>query len=282
MAEHHSHDLAEILLQAASEYPLNPRQRPFHETYAANKIIAMIQEQRPRFLALCRAIARNREWYQKIPYYNKGPTDPTPSWINGYLPGLDAMLLYSLIVLRNPKVYLEVGSGNSTRFVRCAIADHNLSTRIISIDPQPRTDIEQICDQIIRKPLEEMVHYNSFSGLSREDVVFIDSSHRSFQNYDVTVFFTEILPLIPSGVIYGVHDILLPFDYSDEWADRFYNEQYLLVCYLLGGASGDRIAFPGTFVSLDTEARGILEFLHYNDYFRVIEKHAGAFWLERA
>ena len=36
-----------------------------------------------------------------------------------------------------------------------------------------------------------------------------------------------------------MHDILLPFDYPAEWADRFFNEQYLLASYLLGGAAGD-------------------------------------------
>ena len=43
-----------------------------------------------------------------------------------------------------------------------------------------------------------------------------------------------------------MHDIFLPWDYPEEWRDRFYNEQYLLLSYLLGGADGDEIILPVT------------------------------------
>jgi hypothetical protein len=52
-------------------------------------------------------------------------------------------------------------------------------------------------------------------------------------NSDVTVFMLDVLPRIPAGVLVGIHDIFLPYDYFDTWADRGYNEQYLLACYLL-------------------------------------------------
>ena len=37
---------------------------------------------------------------------------------------------------------LEIGSGNSTKFARRAIRDHRLCTRITSIDPHPRAEID--------------------------------------------------------------------------------------------------------------------------------------------
>ena len=40
----------------------------------------------------------------------------------------------------------------------------------------------------------------------------------------------------------------LPRDYSAGWFSRFYNEQYLLMAYLLGGAGGDEIIMPAHFV----------------------------------
>jgi len=58
------------------------------------------------------------------------------------------------------------------------------------------------------------------------------------------VFFTETLPYLPPGLIYGLHDIFIPDDYPDEWNDRFYAEQYLLMCYLLGGSAGDALHLP--------------------------------------
>jgi hypothetical protein len=63
-------------------------------------------------------------------------------------------------------------------------------------------------------------------------------------NSDVTVFFTEVLPVLASGVTIGIHDIFLPYDYPAAWVDRYYSEQYLLACYLLSEASGFEILLP--------------------------------------
>ena len=55
-----------------------------------------------------------------------------------------------------PRLYLEVGSGYSTRFARQAIKDHSPETEILSIDPCPRDEIDAICDEVIRLPVEEV------------------------------------------------------------------------------------------------------------------------------
>ena len=44
-----------------------------------------------------------------------------PAWNNTILPGLDINSLYSLLRLKNPSKYIEIGSGNSTNVVRKAI-----------------------------------------------------------------------------------------------------------------------------------------------------------------
>ena len=51
----------------------------------------------------------------------------------------------------------------------------------------------------------------------------------------------------------GCTNIDLPNDYPNQLASRHYNEQYLLACYLFGGANGDTIVMPNAFVSLDAE-----------------------------
>ena len=160
--------------------------------------------------------------------------DGEPHWRNLWIGSFDAIALYSFTASRRPRRYVEVGSGISTRFVRRAVRDHGLITRITSIDPEPRAEIDSLCDEILRLPLEK-TNLAAFAGLAAGDIVFIDSSHRSFMGSDVTVFFTEVLPLLPAGVAVGLHDIYLPFDYPEEWVPRYYNEQYLLACYLLGG-----------------------------------------------
>src|SRR5260370_713340 len=75
--------------------------------------------------------------------------------MNIYFSALDAIALYGLLGLRKPSRYLEVGSGNSTMFARRAIRDLGLGTQITSIDPQPRAEIDALCDRVVRTRLEE-------------------------------------------------------------------------------------------------------------------------------
>ena len=158
------------------------------------------------------------------------PGEPgQPHWINDWFPAFDAVGLYGYIATRRPRRLIEIGSGNSTLFARRAIADHGLATRIVSIDPEPRADVDAICDEVMRLPLED-VPLEFFATVTADDILFFDGSHRALQNSDATVFFTEILPMLPPGALVGVHDIFLPFDYPDGWRNRWYSEQYLLAC----------------------------------------------------
>jgi Methyltransferase domain len=221
--------------------------------------------------------------FEKIPI-DADPATVTPFWQNGWIPGLDAVSLYTTVAKYNPRFYVEVGSGNSTKFVRRAIADNGLRTRMISIDPMPRAEINSIVDTAIRKPLED-VSLDTFQPLQSGDVVFLDNSHRAFQNSDVTVFFTEILPVLPSGVIYGLHDIFLPQDYPKEWAPRFYNEQYLLHAYLIGGRGGDDILFPAAYVTEAKEGsklRDLMNKLFDKPPLSNAGQHGGCFWLSKS
>lgn len=179
-----------------------------------------------------------------------------------------------------PARYIEIGSGISTRFARRAIMDHSLKTRIVSIDPQPHNPIEGLCDEIIVSRLEDMPA--SFWGkLSANDMLFIDNSHRSFPASDVTVF-GEIMPAIPAGVVFGMHDIFLPYDYPEEFARRFSNEQYLLMAYLLGGGGADEIILPVYWASHQPKLSQILEPLwKRDDLFDGLSIEGGCFWLRR-
>lgn len=156
---------------------------------------------------------------------------PKVNWHNHFIPALDALSLF-WAVSRSKSTFVEVGSGNSTIFARRAIEYLGVKTRLISIDPYPRVEINALCDEVIRQPLEQ-VDLSIFERLEAGDVVFIDNSHRSFMNSDVTVVMLDILPRLKKGVIVGFHDIFLPFDYFPSWSARAYNEQYLLASYLL-------------------------------------------------
>lgn len=260
-----------------TDYPYTPRYRKIGGA-GAEQIVGLMDAAGGSVARILATIQTYLPDLRKIPI-EADPDGTTPFWANGWLPGLDGMLLYSLVRHRAPKIFLEVGSGNSTKFVRQAIADANLATQIVSIDPHPRASVDRLCDVVIRSPVEELPGAELAKLVATADMLFVDNSHRAFQNSDVTVFFTEMLPALRPGTIYGIHDIVLPDDYSPQWADRFYNEQYMLVAYLLGGAAGDDVLFPGLYATgKNYESIGKL---FEGPEFAGVERFSGAFWMAR-
>jgi predicted O-methyltransferase YrrM len=172
-------------------------------------------------------------------------------WINRMMPPLDSAALYSFLRLNQPKLYLEVGSGYSTKMARRAVRDAEMQTRIVSIDPNPRAEVDYICDEVIRKSVET-VEVTVFDRLQAGDVLFFDGSHCCYMNSDVTVFFLEVLPRLRSGVVVQIHDIALPYDYPPEMTERYYSEQYLLAC-CLSNRDRYRVLLPNHFVAKDPE-----------------------------
>ena len=161
------------------------------------------------------------------------PTQPlAPAWVGGAITAFDCLALYGVVRKFSPKLYLEIGSGMTTCFARQAITDARLQTKVISIDPDPRREVDAICDQVIREALETC-DVSLFDQLEAGDILFLDGSHRSFMNSDVTVFFIDVLPRIKPGVIVHVHDILLPWDYPDFFKNWYWNEQYMLAVYMM-------------------------------------------------
>jgi len=153
-------------------------------------------------------------------------------WQNRWIPPLDAISIYGLLAARRPRLYLEIGSGFSTRFARRAIRDQRLPTRIVSVDPEPRADVDALCDQVVRSRMET-VDLAIFDQLQPGDMLLLDGSHRCLPNSDVTAFFLEVLARLPPEVLVGVHDIFLPYDYPEAFLGRYYSEQYVLGAWLL-------------------------------------------------
>lgn len=261
------------------DYSYVPRVRRWDAALGNDHCGQIIASKSERYRRLLQEFLAYKDSFLKISAQE--PADESqPYWSNPWLPPLDALCLYGLIAKHNPRLYVEVGSGNSTKYVRRAISDHGLRTRIISIDPHPRAVIDKICDEVVRKKLEDC-DLELFAGLGAEDVLFVDNSHRSFQNSDVTVVFTEILPVLQSGCIYGIHDIFLPNDYPVDWLERFYNEQYLLMAYLLGGAGGDEIVCPVHFIQLNPELVEIVSPVIAHPNLEGALPIGGGFWMRR-
>ncbi len=240
----------------------------------------------PLHAAFARDEARYRRTLQQIRRYDSDlcalPVRATeagqPSLVNGFLPGLDSAALYAFIRDRRPRRYIEVGSGNSTKFAARAKADGALATAITSIDPRPRAEIDELCDAVLRTRLERLPP-DVFGDLEPGDVVFFDGSHSVYMGNDVAVFFLEVLPELPPGILVGIHDIYLPFDYPPMFAERFYTEQYMLAAYLLA-APPVRVILPAQYVMASPDLRALVERMWDQPHLHEVEHHGAAFWME--
>jgi hypothetical protein len=180
-----------------------------------------------------------------------------PFWDNDMFAALDAAALSVILKMLQPRTIMEVGSGNSTKFARWTIERCAMDTKIVSVDPQPRFEVDALCDEVIRAPVEA-VDLAAFDRLESGDIFFLDGSHRALMNSDVTVVWLDILPRLRRGVTVHIHDIFLPDDYPLDWSSRFYSEQYLLAASLLAGADF-RVLFPSHFVQNDSRLYPELE-----------------------
>jgi len=265
-------------------YPVTPQPRwgwgkPVHAG-----LHRCLNRARPTFEAVLENLRRYREALYAVP---TTPTALSPYWDNGWFSCLDAAALVGFLLMRRPRRYIEIGSGYATLFARHAVRWGKLETRITSIDPQPRTDIDGICDDILRCRLEDCA-VDLFAALRPGDILFLDGSHRVFTNSDTTALFFDILPRLRPGVLVHLHDIFLPADYPAAWNGRLYSEQYLLGAMLMCGSPPFDVTLPCYFVctdpSLSTRVKEIFEgrpaapipYLYEND----ASIPGVSFWLE--
>jgi hypothetical protein len=174
----------------------------------------------------------------------------------------DAEILYLMVRSLSPKRIVEVGSGNSTRIIRQAVADGRLIVSHIAIDPEPRADITGLTDRVLRQRFEETDAMGELCALEANDILFVDSSHKVHVANDVSKLFCNAIPALAPGVVVHVHDVFLPFDYPEPFCVDYsgWGEQYLLQVML--AARPREILWPGYYLQkLRPELRQALPFL---------------------
>ncbi len=169
---------------------------------------------------------------------------------NNYYTTPDAEALYAVVRLHEPERIVEIGSGFSTQLFRVAIGDARTNTKLTSIDPDPRQDINRYSDVIVRQRVEKLADLTAFQELDEKDILFVDSSHEIKPGNDLLHIVFNILPKLRPGVLIHFHDIFLPYEYPKEWiCDNRWNwtEQYLVQALLTGNDSYDAI-WPGYYL----------------------------------
>lgn len=194
----------------------------------------------------------------------------------------DAECWYGVIRHFKPSIIIEIGSGQSTIIARQAIEKNKSENpeyicRHVCIEPYEASWLESIGVEVVRKRVED-VDPSFFNSLSRNDLLFIDSSHVIRPQGDLIVEFLQILPRLASGVVVHVHDIYSPRDYPNNLIIEnifFWNEQYLLEAFLTQNDNWEII--------------GALNFLHHHHNIKLREscpyledtREPGSFYIRR-
>jgi len=225
------------LLKHAIVIPLPPYgqiQAPTPEGYRFEAVAALFERQKQRIVEFYNSIAGawNSPNLDSITLEKPLFDELAPYWNNQYFPQGDARSLYAIAATCRPSKVIEMGVGNSTRFLRKAITDFDLPTRIISIDPTPRAKIAGVTDEHIEKSILD-VDLALFDELGSGDVLFLDGSHVSLPGTDVPHYMLNIFPRLKPGVLVHIHDIFLPWEYRPRMLLRQYNEQHMVAAMLL-------------------------------------------------
>ena len=257
-----------LLDYAIQPSPVYNKQQPHDALYK------QIAANNNHYAQLLKTVLHYQQQFVTIPI-NEGTDHTVASWKNGFFPGLDIVMLYSLLATLQPKRYVEIGSGTSTKIAAKTKTEQQLSFSITCIDPFPRKEITAVADEWLKRPLQQ-APLSLFENLEANDVLFFDGSHLLHANSDVQWFFLEVLPRLKKGVVVQVHDIYLPYDYPQNMCDRFYAEQYMLATMLLSNPDRYEIIAPNFYMSEDAELKQILEPLWKE--LPGVEKHGGSFW----
>ena len=261
------------------EYKVNLKPRYGHGRPPHGQLYDLINAKRSDYKSILEDMLALKDAFFTIKKTGEETNSLHPTWNNGFLPGLDILGIYTIVNRFKPAQYIEVGSGNSTKVAFKALSDLKLPTQITSIDPYPRAEIDQLAHTIIRKPFEN-IDFSFIFDLKPNDILFIDNSHRVLPNSDAMVFFMEVLPKLPKGVIVHIHDIYLPYDYPQFMCDRFYSEQYVLAAFIMANPERYKPLLPNYFISEDKELSAILEPIWQHSALQDVEKHGASFWLQ--
>jgi hypothetical protein len=168
---------------------------------------------------------------------------------NSMFPSSDAAVLSALIRLVSPKRIIEVGSGYSSAVM---LDTRDEATQLTFVEPYPERLQRLIRPgdknwELIRSPVQG-TELDLFRQLSRDDILFIDSTHVMKAGSDVGYLLFQVLPNLASGVLVHFHDIFYAeygLGYQEGWLGehRDWNEAYLLQAFLMHSSGYEIVLF---------------------------------------
>lgn len=168
---------------------------------------------------------------------------------NGFYSYTDGIVLALMMLHFKPKRIIEIGSGFSSALMLDINEKYlNGLTELTFIEPYPSRlkDLLKAEESvnIIEKNIQ-LTDVKKFESLSKNDILFIDSSHVCKTGSDVLHIYFNILPKLQSGVLIHVHDIFYPFEYPKMWIEQgiTWNETYLLRALLTNNQSFEILFF---------------------------------------
>lgn len=255
------------------DYPVQPA--PLYSKQNPHpQLLQLVEQNLQQYALLLDEALKLKDFFLKINAVESN-TSSLPCWNNGFMPGLDVVLLYTILASFKPKRYIEIGSGTSTKIAAKAKKEQQLDYNITCIDPNPRSEIKSIADEWVHQQLQH-ASLTIFDELEENDILFFDGSHLLHANSDVQWFFMEVLPRLKKGVLVQVHDIYLPYDYPKNMCKRFYAEQYMLATGILTNPQKFELVAPAFYMSEDAVLHTVLQPLWKQ--LPGVEQHGGSFW----
>jgi hypothetical protein len=210
--------------------------------------------ERHQAATLLEALPQYREALDRFTAPSKNKVDYQFS--NGFFSSPDAEILYTVVRTYKPKRILEIGCGNSTRIIRQAIIDGALDTNLTCLDPYPRRDIVEFADTLLLSAVEDSPVLALVAELVSGDILFIDTSHEFRPANDCAYIYGVLIPRVPAGVIIHIHDIFLPYEYPETFANGdagLWGEQYAVRIMLQQTEAWDAL-WPGHYLQRTLQA----------------------------
>lgn len=201
---------------------------------------------------------------------------------NNYFGAGDSIIAYCMIRNYKPEKIIEIGSGFSSAAMLDTVDSlTGYTTNFTFIEPNAGRLLNLLSEEdrkscrVIEAAVQSIAP-ELFSSLSKNDILFIDSSHISKLGSDLNFLLFDILPNLKPGVIIHFHDIIWPFEYPKEWIMQgiSWNEAYLLRAFLSFNDSFEILYFNSFIGHCYPD---VLE-----EYFPRCSKHTGgSMWLRK-